>query len=487
MKPLFTLLFCSLFFFQAATSASAQTLISVEYKGLLPASVMNFALPRFGLSAKNDIEYYTINYTMNNLSGVQDTVSGLYVRPAGVSVDARYPSMVYQHGTTDTKFGVPSRSAPGQDLPYIYATQGYAVLAPDFLNMGDDQEGFHPYVHARTEGMAAIRMMEAMMADPLYADLVNEQLFLTGYSQGGHASMALHEILIEEYPAIEVTAAAHMSGPYSLSDIMLNEVALSSDAFGAPGFMPYTLASYQTVYGNLYTDLSEVFKTEFIAPVQAFIDGYETATVGLSTLNQQLIDGLAAAGNDSMTVELFPATYVADLRANPNHPLIAALRDNDTYNFVNPTPTRLFYCSGDDQVNYLNSPFAADTMTAMGATNTIAVEVGPTLTHTECVIPAVSGSVTFFEDYQQITSSTTQIPGAYAWTYLQTEEGLRIYTNNDQVEYQVNLYDAMGRQLVSAMYRSGQLLDLSQLPTSWAAVQMLDEEGRMTTKSIIVR
>jgi len=433
------------------------------------------------------MEYFTVQYTMDNLAGEQDTVSGLFIRPTNVDASNKYPTLVYQHGTTDTKFDVPSRAAAGQDLPYLYATQGYVVIAPDFLNMGDDEEGFHPYVHARTEAMAALRMMEALATDPVYADIVNEQLFLTGYSQGGHASMALHEILIEEYPMIEVTAAAHMSGPYSLSDIMLDKVALSSDAFGAPGFMPYTLASYQAVYGNIYSDLNEVFKPAFVSHVQAFIDGYETGAVGLSTLNQQLIDSLAAAGTDSMTVELFPANYVADLRADPNHPLRAALRDNDTYDFVNPTPTRLYYCSGDDQVNYLNAPFAADTMTAMGAPNTIAEEMGPTLNHGQCVRPAVSASVGFFEDFQQIISSSNEIPNSYDWTYIQLEDGLRIYTKNDQEEYQVKVFDATGRSLISVDYRSGQLINLSALSTSWAAIQVMDQEGRTTSSSIIVR
>ncbi len=487
MKSLFTLLFASCIAFTTAAPLAAQTLITSEYEGTIPASIANFVLSSFGLSARNDIDYYTVTYTMNNLGGVQDTVSGLYVCPSAATTNALFPTLVYQHGTTNTKFDVPTRSQPGADLPYLYATQGYAVLAPDFLNMGDDQEGFHPYVHARTEALAALRMMEAMTAEPAYADVINSQLFLTGYSQGGHASMALHEILIEEFPNIEVTAAAHMSGPYSLSDIMLNEVALSSDAFGAPGFMPYTLASYQEVYGNIYTDLSEVFKPEFVSPVQAFVDGYETGAVGLSVLNQQLIDGLAAAGNDSMTVELFPASYVADLRANPDHPLRIALEDNDTYDFVNPTPTRLYYCLGDDQVNPLNSPFAADTMTALGATNTVAVELGPTLDHGQCVVPAVSESVDFFEDFQQIISSTNQIADAYEWTYIQNVEGLRIYTNEDEQEYQVNLFDATGRQLQTVRYRSGQLIDLSGISTSWAAVQVFDQEGRTTSKSIVIR
>jgi hypothetical protein len=423
---------------------------------------------------------------MDNLEGRQDTVSGLYVRPTNPVPGFETPTLVYQHGTTDTKFGVPSRSSPGQDLPYLFATQGMAVLAPDFLNMGDDQEGFHPYVHARTEAMAAIQMRAALLSDPRYSALVNDQLFLTGYSQGGHASMALHEILIEEYPDIEVTAAAHLSGPYSLSDIMLNEVALSDEPFGYPAFMPYTLASYQAVYGNIYSDLSEVFRPTFVDPIQDFINGYETGAVGLSTLNAQLLVRLSASSNDSMTIALFDPDFVTDLQTNPNNTLLAALRDNDTYDFVNPTPTRLFYCTADDQVNFRNSIFAADTMTQLGAPDTEAIDVGPNLSHTACVVPAVSATVAFFAPFVTMVSGTGEIPGSADWTYIQEGKTLRIYTGSAE-RYQLWVMDATGRQLLEQTYTSGEAIDLGLCSTTWLAVQLRDENGGLASRSFVVR
>ena len=93
----------------------------------------------------------------------------------------------------------------------------------------------------------------------------------------------------------------------------------------------------------------------------------------------------------------------------------------------------------------------------------------------------------FFEGFQQIITSTNQIPDASDWTYLQDADGLRIYTNDDQQDYQVSLFDATGRQVIAVNFRSGQWIDLSGISTSWAAVQVIDEEGRTTSKSIIVR
>ena len=46
----------------------------------------------------------------------------------------------------------------------------------------------------------------------------NEQLFLTGYSQGGHACMATQKKLEEEYTnQFTITASSPMSGAYDIS------------------------------------------------------------------------------------------------------------------------------------------------------------------------------------------------------------------------------------------------------------------------------
>jgi hypothetical protein len=52
---------------------------------------------------------------------------------------------------------------------------------------------------------------------------LNGQLFLAGYSQGGHTEMALHREL-ERYHTNEfaVTASAAMAGPYDMSGVELN-------------------------------------------------------------------------------------------------------------------------------------------------------------------------------------------------------------------------------------------------------------------------
>ncbi len=51
------------------------------------------------------------------------------------------------------------------------------------------------------------------------------QLFLAGYSQGGHATLAAAELLQNRHGhEFTVTAIAPMAGPYDLSDTMLRRI-----------------------------------------------------------------------------------------------------------------------------------------------------------------------------------------------------------------------------------------------------------------------
>ena len=471
-----------------ALCARAQTLVSIEEIGSIDRLFIVSLASSIGLTADDGIVYYRVAYTMDDLAGEQDTVTGLFVRPVNADGQGRYPTLVSQHGTTQTKFDVPSLlpvniftgSVP--DLAYIYATQGYSVLAPDFLNMGDD-EGFHPYVHARTEALAALRMLEALESAPEYTDVRGDGLYLTGYSQGGHASMALHELLIEEYPDIEIAAAAHNSGPYSVSGVMLREVALGDEPFAVPAFIPYTALAYQEVYGDLYTDLTDIFRPAYAGNIAAFRDGYETGAVTLGTLNQQLLDSLAAAGTPGLTKGIFAPGFLAEIEAGTNVEFLRALRDNDTYDFANPTPTRLHYCTADEQVSFRNSIVAEDSLNARGAADTRAVDVAPAESHGGCILPAVLASIEFFASVRE-ASATGEIPGAAAWRWVHTADGLRVYTDDAAGAYRLQVIDAAGRVSAALPYRSGELVPLARQAAGWTAVRLVDAEGRSASRVI---
>ena len=341
-----------------------------------------------------DVDLYKLRYKTLDVHGALDTASGLLVLPK-VPANTALPMVVYDHGTTNGPNDVPSRLSGGYEVAMAYAAYGFATVAPDYLGLGDAR-GFHTYVHAATEASASLDMLFAGLE---YLELNDPDsdpnfLFLAGYSQGGHASMALHKEIDDLWSIIiPVTAATHMSGPYSISGVMLDKI-LSDESYGTPSYIAYTMLSYQEAYGNLYDDIGDLFKQPYATSIESFYNG----NINLSTLNAQLIAALAIGG-DTINKRMFHDSILEGITTNPNHPILLALQDNDTYNWAPDAPTRLYYCGADEQVPFQNSLVAEAEMQALGAPDVQAINLNAGFTHGLCVFPAIQSSVAFFRSF----------------------------------------------------------------------------------------
>jgi hypothetical protein len=222
-------------------------------------------------------------------------------------------------------------------------------------------------------------------------DLNPELLFLAGYSQGGHTSMALHQEL-EQTQALPVTAAAHMSGPYSISGVMRERI-LSNNPYFFPSYIAYIFLSYHEAY-DLYDDLEEVFKQPFASSIQEFYN----REVNLDELNGVLINQLNATGG-VIVKRMLQDSIIEALENDFDHPLNVALRANDTYNWAPEAPTRLYYCGGDTQVPPYNSILADSVMDSLGAEDVQAVNINNNSDHGACVFPAILASKNFFDTF----------------------------------------------------------------------------------------
>lgn len=379
----------------------SQQLISSQFKTSFTKAQLT---AQFGPFAQNGIRLYKIQYTMPDLQGITDTVSGLLIIPDRTGV--AFPLLCAMHGTVDSKVDVPSNLLGGYELGSAFGALGYVAFMPDYLGLGDSKR-FHPYVHAESEASAGINMLFAVREYAAQNNLLlNDQLFITGYSQGGHASMAMHQAIEQNYAnTLKVTAAAHLSGPYSISTAM-RSLILSDNAYYYPAYIPYTLLSYNLAYGLFY-NLADIFKPNYTEVIQQFLNG--ELTVG--GLNDTLITLLKkeTVRNIPIAKSMFQDSILNAIANDPNHPINKALEANDTYKWAPQVPTRLYYCKADDQVTYRNSIVADSVMTLLGAVNEDAVDVNSAANHGECVFPAVLAAVGFFAPYQQIQTDAKDI------------------------------------------------------------------------------
>lgn len=395
----YTLFILSLFLVFSATS---QEIVSVTLKGSRTKAqlVSQFSNPLM----KNGAKYYTVLYTSLDAKGQKDTLSGLMAVPDDLRY--KYPRIIYQHGTSDCKTCVPSRygASGGEEgqLALVGAGLGFIAFLPDYVGMGNGR-GFQTYVHAETIHKATDDFLAAadswLQNNQVYR---NDQLFITGYSQGGYASMAYHKFAEENGKT--VTAASHLSGPYSLSGVM-RDLILGDTPYFFPAYLPNTALGFQEVYGDLYNQLTDVFKPEFASDIQQYYNG----AIGLFALNTRLIGKLNSQFGASVAKNMLQPAFLADLQNNPSNRINEVLKENDVFDWAPKAPTKIYYCKADDQVPYLNSLAARDAMLAKGATNVEVTDLNPNADHSACFNPALTSTIIFFLGFQNISVATSDL------------------------------------------------------------------------------
>ena len=243
----------SFFFFLNFSQIQSQYLISSIYLNTTdPSALSSFT----GLNLPFDVDLYKIVYNTTGVDGQATIATGAFCVPTNTTC-TEFPIGVYEHGTSLKKGDVPSNDIQETYIGKIFAAGGYFVVMPDYLGMGDSP-GLHPYCHGESEATATLDMIKAVrefIANDLQM-IDNGELFLTGYSQGGHAAMATHKYIEENNLLNEfnVIASAPCSGPYEISGAMADKIMAAS--YSKPGYIVYILASYQLVYGNIFNSYS---------------------------------------------------------------------------------------------------------------------------------------------------------------------------------------------------------------------------------------
>ena len=451
----------------------AQELVSIEKKGSQTKAQL---AAQFQGITNNDVDYYKITYTTTDVFGALDTASGLVVVPRRDAIHS-YPRLVFQHGTVGSRDQVPSNLRGGYEAGLFFGGLGYVSLLPDFLGLGTSR-GLHPYVHAESEASAAIDMLHALTEFAEQEELtVNDQLFVTGYSQGGHAAMALHrELELNPIQGLEVTAAAPMSGPYSISEVMRDKMTMDDEWYFYPAYVHFTIISYNYVY-DLYDDIAEVFKPAYTDVLQQFLD----EEINLGGLNDALVSGLIQNHGGPIPKFMLQDSILNAVLADDMHPFNIALRDNDVYDWSPQAPTRLYYCKADDQVPYTNSTLAAEVMTSNGAANFAVQDLNSDADHGQCVEPAILATALFFGQYWDVSLVPTREPTPnIPITVFPNPTSDQIALSGITAPTQVEVFNGLGQRVLSRQVAPGDTqISLKHLPvgTYTLRVRLVDGVG----------
>jgi pimeloyl-ACP methyl ester carboxylesterase len=256
--------------------------------------------------------------------------------------------VAYAKGTDVQKPRTLANPADGETflLAAMYASQGYAVVATDYLGYAKSSYSYHPYLHADSEATSVIDSIRAARnAVASQGASLNGKVMLTGYSQGGHASMAAHRAIEKSLSSeINVVAGAHLAGPYNLSGSMKLTEAIAGYQF----FVPFIVTSWQKIYGNLYSDVKAAFKSPYSDHIESLLP---SPTLNYTTLvTSGKLPGINGETPNQARDALFQSTFASDIQTNDKNPTFLAAQKNDLLDWTPKSQVLLCGGSGDPTV-----------------------------------------------------------------------------------------------------------------------------------------
>jgi hypothetical protein len=339
-----------------------------------------------------DLLMYHIQYETVGGANEPTTASAVLMVPTGLGANCTGPRpiLLYAHGTTtDRAYNMDNlQNTETLNLVAIFASKGYIVVAPNYAGFDTSSLDYHPYLIAdqqskdMIDALAAARTALPLASATLTKD--NGQLVITGYSQGGYVAMATQRAM--QAAGMTVTAAAPMSGPYALA-AFVDAVFYGEVNGDAPVSSTLLLTAYQRAYGNIYSNPSDVFETQYAAGIDSLLPtttprsqlyaqgklpefalfsatppapAFAADTPATSPANLAEVFALGfGAGN--LLQNSYRMSYLMDAQSNPDGgwptqttgvaaaapglPWRQALKLNDLRNWVPTAP--VFLCGGD--------------------------------------------------------------------------------------------------------------------------------------------
>jgi len=364
----------------------SSTLVKSHTKETIAALWKRHHIPKIALPIKNDVDIYEIIYRAPWIdSSTWINCSGIVYVPKTKKKPATF---MFGHGTEIRKGRSVSDEDSQQGICLGMATDGYLALYPDYYGIGKG-DGPHLYQHAWSEGMAFLYMLYAVeeMKKNLNIE-TNGQLFLTGYSQGGHASFAAQKYIEAAHdPRFKVTAASPMSGAYDMTG---EQAKYMFQEYPRPFYLPYLIISYQTAYHIWNTD--NIY-TVFRAPYDTLLQGFfgPIRNKGYDDLDKVM---------PKIPSEVVRPELVNSFKSDPNFAFLKRLHENNLTNWKPEAPVQLCFCEGDREVNYKNSIAAYDSITARGKKDIKLNNLSDHLDHNTCAAFAVLATKAFFDRYR---------------------------------------------------------------------------------------
>ncbi len=301
-------------------------------------------------AAQCGVKVVALNYATVGAQGEAGAnASGALLLPtgaAGTPCTAAAPLLAYARGTDVDKLRTMANPQDGETLLLmaVYAAQGYAVVATDYLGYAKSGYAFHPYLHADSEATAVIDSVRAARnaAGAAGAKLSGKVMF-SGYSQGGHASMSAQRAAERDHAKeFNVVAGAHLAGPYNLTGALKVPDAIAGYQF----FVPFIITAWDKVYGDIYAKPEDAFKAPYASDINDLLPNATLRGYGALLAAGKLPAGTPSQARDA----LMQPAFLQEMQANAKAPISVAAGKNTLFGWKPKAPVLLCGGAGDPTV-----------------------------------------------------------------------------------------------------------------------------------------
>lgn len=328
-----------------------------------------------------NLKVYKITYKTKNYDGTDVLASGALLIP---QTGNALPLLSQHHGTlidSEDELSAPSYFSQNSEafIPGIlFASIGYVVAVPDYLGYGVSKDLTHPYEHGASLATTCRDMMRAAREFCARNQVnLNGKVFLTGYSEGGYATMATFKLLQEQHSTeFSVTACAAGAGAYDKTAFGNFIVNANENLNFLPTYL-WVLDTYNKIY-NINRPYNQLFNEPYA-----------------TTITQQ---GIFADGLPLNPQVLFKSDFLNGVKNGTDTQFINAFADNNNFDWKPTAPLKLIHGTKDDYVPFFNSQNAYNAMQAQNATQVTLspIEDG---THASSAVPFYLGAYQFFAGF----------------------------------------------------------------------------------------
>ena len=351
-------------------------------KGQVMNAVQNSLFDDITKYINYGVSLYTITYN-TTYKGENIKASGLVAFPETTN---NVPILNFNHGTTSLH-----RDAPTEDLfQYIFfsnaASAGYIFVIPDYLGFGVSDDILHPYYRSDITGLTIVDMLRATkeLAE-IEGYNFNGDVFLSGYSEGGFATMSAHKTLEENnFQGLNLVASAPAAGGYDMTG-MLNYF-LSLETYHQPYYLAYVAFSYKTSY-DWGLQLSDIFNEPYASLIPQYFNGQHSGGEINSVLSYSV---------NLLLNENFRNNFYTDPSLNV---VVEAFEENSFNQWVPKTKMFMYHGTADITVPYQNSVDTYNNFITNGVNSSL-VEFIPleSQTHSTGAIPYILDIFDKFEN-----------------------------------------------------------------------------------------